>query len=348
MRIETEELIIRNYVLEDKEDLGEYMLQRVNEKFEGYPDFDETKLDAEIENRCKSDEFFAIELKKEHKVIGNIYLGKRDFNTRELGYVLNKNYLHMGYGSAAALAAIRYAFSIGVHRIYAETCPENNASWKTMEKIGMEREAYFKKNVSFFNDEEGNPIYWDTYVYALLNPMEQIGREQNDNSEETKGEKQMKNISVESERLIIRPRSIEEMEQLYQNEKDPEMKQAYFEMYEEMKKIVPREEWAADWEICLKDGTSVGGIGFKGIPNEKGEIEVGYGIDPEHQRNGYATEAVGAMMKWAFDQEDVIVFQGQTEPHNEISKKVLRKNGLVEVGMGYEGPLFEIRNPKRK
>ncbi len=89
---------------------------------------DETKLDAEIESRSNSDEFYAIELKKEQKVIGNIYLGHRDFNTRELGYVLNKNYLHMGYGSAAALAAIRYAFSIGVHRVYAETCPENNAS----------------------------------------------------------------------------------------------------------------------------------------------------------------------------------------------------------------------------
>lgn len=32
----------------------------------------------------------------------------------------------------------------------------------------MHREAFFKKNVSFHNDENGNPIYWDTYVYAIL------------------------------------------------------------------------------------------------------------------------------------------------------------------------------------
>ena len=37
-----------------------------------------------------------------------------------------------------------------------------------MEKIGLKREAYFRKNVYF--DLEGNPIYWDTYVYAALNP----------------------------------------------------------------------------------------------------------------------------------------------------------------------------------
>ncbi|WP_294352893.1 hypothetical protein [uncultured Clostridium sp.] len=39
-----------------------------------------------------------------------------------------------------------------------------------MKKIGLEREAHFKKNVSFHNDSNGNPIYWDTYVYAMLNP----------------------------------------------------------------------------------------------------------------------------------------------------------------------------------
>ena len=36
----------------------------------------------------------------------------------------------------------------------------------------MKREAHFRKNVSFHNDEKGNPIYWDTYVYAILNYME--------------------------------------------------------------------------------------------------------------------------------------------------------------------------------
>ena len=171
MRIETEELIIRSFELKDEEDLKEYMLQRVHEKFESYPDFTEEKAAEEIKYRSQSDEFFAIELKKEHKVIGNIYLGKRPFNTRELGYVLNKNYLHKGYGSQAAKAVVEYAFKQGVHRIYAESNPDNIPSWKTMEKIGLKREAYFKQNVSFRKDENGEPIYWDTYVYAAINPI---------------------------------------------------------------------------------------------------------------------------------------------------------------------------------
>lgn len=174
MKIETNNLIIRNFELSDEKDLCEYMLQRVNAEFEAYPDFTSEKAKKEVEFRSQSDEFYAIELKEEYKVIGNIYLGKRSFNTRELGYVLNKNYQHKGYGSEASKVAIEYMFNQGVHRIYAECAPQNTVSWKVMEKIGMRREAHFRKNVSFHKDINGYPIYWDTYVYALLNPYGEV------------------------------------------------------------------------------------------------------------------------------------------------------------------------------
>ncbi len=172
MRIETEELLIRNFELKDKEDLCEYMLQRVNAQFEAYPNFTQQKAKEEIEFRSQSDEFFAIELKEKHKVIGNVYMGKRDFNSRELGYVLNEDYQNKRYGSIACKEIIEYFFKLGVHRIYAECAPQNIPSWRLLEKIGLKREAHFRKNVSFHNDAKGNPIYWDTYVYAILNPNE--------------------------------------------------------------------------------------------------------------------------------------------------------------------------------
>ncbi|HCW53120.1 MAG TPA: N-acetyltransferase [Clostridium sp.] len=172
MRIETKNLIIRNFDLKDEEDLCEYMLQRVNAEFERYENFTREKGKKEIEFRSKSDEFYAIELKETHKVIGNVYLGHRDFNSRELGYVLNEKYQKKGYGSEASKAAISYMFEQGTHRIFAECCPQNAASWKTMEKLGMKREAHFIKNFAPRKDSNGNPIYWDTYVYALLNPNE--------------------------------------------------------------------------------------------------------------------------------------------------------------------------------
>lgn len=172
VKVETERLIVRDYVLGDEQDLCEYMLQRVDAEFEGYPDFTVEKSKEEIEFRTQSDEFYAIELKANHKVIGNVYMGNREFNSRELGYVLNEEYIGKGFGTEASKALVDYFFMQGVHRIFAECNPDNIASWKVMEKIGLKREAYFKKNVSFHNDKDGNPIYWDTYVYAMLNPKE--------------------------------------------------------------------------------------------------------------------------------------------------------------------------------
>jgi len=172
MKIEMDDLIIRNFDIEDENDLCEYMLQRVDAEFESYPNFTPEKAKEEIVFRSKSDEFFAIEFKKTHKVIGNIYLGKRNFNTRELGFVLNVNYQNKGYGSIASKTMLDFAFKKGIHRIYAECAPQNIPSWKVMEKVGLKREAHFEKNVSFHNDDKGNPIYWDTYVYAAINPNE--------------------------------------------------------------------------------------------------------------------------------------------------------------------------------
>ena len=172
MRIETERLILRNFELKDKEDLCEYMLQRVDALYEGYPDFTVEKGEEEIINRSKSDEFYAIERKEDHKVIGNVYMGKREFNSRELGYVLNEKYHRKGYATEACKGIMNYFFEQGLHRIYAETAPENIPSWKLMEKLGLTREAHFRQNVSFHSDEKGNPIYWDTYVYASLNPSD--------------------------------------------------------------------------------------------------------------------------------------------------------------------------------
>ena len=153
----------------------------------------------------------------------------------------------------------------------------------------------------------------------------------------------MQNIMVASSRLMIKPSSIEEMQNKYEKESDKEMQQAYLEMLECMKLNVGREEWASDWNIYLLDGTHVGGIGFKGVPDEEGKVEIGYGINEPFRRNGYATEAVGAMVKWALSNEDVRCVQAQTEDDNQISKKVIKKNGFIEVGLGNEGPLFEVR-----
>ena len=42
--------------------------------------------------RIGTDEMIAIELKDSRKMIGNVYLGKREFGALEIGYVFNRAY----------------------------------------------------------------------------------------------------------------------------------------------------------------------------------------------------------------------------------------------------------------
>lgn len=169
---ETERLILRRYQESDLQDLFEYLSDPKVVEFEPYKpmSLDETK--ENLEWRIGTEEMIALELKSSHKMIGNVYMGKREFETLELGYVLNRNYWKKGYAAESIKALVRQAFSDGIHRIYAECDPLNHNSWKLLEALGFRREAHFMQNVWFCKDENGKPVWKDTYVYALLN-MEQ-------------------------------------------------------------------------------------------------------------------------------------------------------------------------------
>ena len=166
---ETERLILRRYTKEDLQDLFEYLSDQVVVEYEPYKPltFDETK--ENLEWRIGTDEMIAVELKDSRKMIGNVYMGKREFDSLEIGYVFNRNYWGQGYAAESCKALIQQAFSNGIHRIYAECDPENKSSWKLLEALGFQREAHFRKNVYFWKDETGKPIWKDTYVYAQLN-----------------------------------------------------------------------------------------------------------------------------------------------------------------------------------
>ena len=93
---------------------------------------------------------WAIVYKKNQKLIGHCGL-KFLANTTEIqiGYLLFKSYWGRGLGTEAASAVLKYGFDIAhLEKIVAIAKPENIASRRVMEKIGMkyEKEAYFYDN----------------------------------------------------------------------------------------------------------------------------------------------------------------------------------------------------------
>ncbi len=176
MILETERLILRRFREEDLQDLTEYLSDADTVRFEPYPPMSEAEVRRELTARIASEEMIAVELKASGKMIGNLYLGRREFEAFELGYVFNRKYWRQGYAKEACEAMIRRTFSDGAHRVYAECDPCNEASRRLLERLGFRREAHYLQNVYFWMDEQGNPIWKDTLVYARLSPSPEHSR----------------------------------------------------------------------------------------------------------------------------------------------------------------------------
>lgn len=91
--------------------------------------------------------------------------------------------------------------------------------------------------------------------------------------------------------------------------------------------------WSLGFLAVEQNGESpVGAVAFKGPPDATGMVEVAYGIDPAFQRRGYATEAVDALVAFAFASGRVTRVRAHTRPENHASARVLNKCGFEKVG----------------
>lgn len=170
--IQTPRLLIRPFQEQDRDSLFEYLSDPAIYKYEpGEPiTLDEAR--KLILERSRSTIFWAVVLQDTQKMVGHLYFQQTEpleYLTWELGYIFNPRYQNHGYASESAAALIRYGFDHwGIHRVMAHCNPENIASWKVLEKIGMRREGYFQQNIFFKTSADGSPIWVDTFEYAIL------------------------------------------------------------------------------------------------------------------------------------------------------------------------------------
>ena len=147
---------------------------------------------------------------------------------------------------------------------------------------------------------------------------------------------------IKTERLNIYPASDEQMEAVISQQTVPELKEAFGQMLDGCRANPHKRQWYALWNIELNDdsGTVVGSLSFKGL-EEDGVLEIGYGTNDGYEGQGYMTEAVSAVVRWASAQDGVKLIEAETEESNEASKRVLHKAGFVPNGeTGEEGPRF--------
>ena len=109
-----------------------------------------------------------MEWKDTGNVIGNIYFAPRDFDAREVGFIVNKDFQRRGCASEALRALLKWGFDNGLHRAFSECDPRNECSWGLLQRLGFRREALLRQNIWFRKDSDGNPIWQDTLVYGML------------------------------------------------------------------------------------------------------------------------------------------------------------------------------------
>ena len=86
------------------------------------------------------------------------------------------------------------------------------------------------------------------------------------------------------------------------------------------------------WMIVKKDSMQViGDIGFHGKPNEKGEVEIGYGLIEKERGKGFGFEALRAIMDWLSTQDSVRVIKADCLISNIPSIRILEKVGMKEI-----------------
>lgn len=82
---------------------------------------------------------------------------------------------------------------------------------------------------------------------------------------------------------------------------------------------------------CLlrkSDNIVVGSAHVKNIPNDKGEVEIGYGLGKEFEHHGYLTEAVSGMCIWALEQDIVLSVIAEMEIDGYASQRILERCGF--------------------
>ncbi|WP_299371681.1 GNAT family N-acetyltransferase [uncultured Kiloniella sp.] len=84
--------------------------------------------------------------------------------TWEIGWLILPEFQGRGYASEAASALLDVGFSeLEIHRIVATAQPQNPASFRVMEKVGMRREGEFLQCIP-----RSDGTWWDEVFYAIL------------------------------------------------------------------------------------------------------------------------------------------------------------------------------------
>ncbi len=85
--------------------------------------------------------------------------------------------------------------------------------------------------------------------------------------------------------------------------------------------------------IVLDGGPLIGTCSLFQIQPDSRRAEIGYGIAPAHWRRGHVTEAVGALIAFAFGDLGLNRLEADIDPRNTASARSLERLGFTREGL---------------
>jgi RimJ/RimL family protein N-acetyltransferase len=139
-------------------------------------------------------------------------------------------------------------------------------------------------------------------------------------------------MELQTQRLKVVLQTREEVERMIAAMSEYERAQISADWLARMRASKAPDPWVHAFRVVHRDtGSVVGSCSFKGPP-VNGVVEIAYGIDPEHEGKGYATEVARAIVDYASSCDEVHLVRAHTLPDAVASKRVLKKCGFQYVG----------------
>lgn len=158
--------------------------------------------------------------------------------------------------------------------------------------------------------------------------------------------------TLETERFVLRKLSMDDTDDMYEYACrsdvteyltwSPHAEKAYtFEYLSYLQKRYKTGDFF-DWAVVCRDtGKMIGTCGFTRFDFQNDSAEVGYVINPEFHGRGIATEALGRVIRFGFENLALNRIECRFIPQNTASRRVMEKNGMIFEGIKREGVLVK-------
>jgi len=172
MRITTDRLVLRDFVVDDWPDVLAYQNDERYLRYYAWTGRTEHEVRAFVQmfldhQAQQPRRIFQLAITLDGgRVIGNCGIRRKAQNEWEgdIGYELTPEQWGRGYATEAARAMVKYGFEeLQLHRVSSWCIADNVASARVLEKTGLRLEGRLHENEYFKNR------WWDTLLFGVLN-----------------------------------------------------------------------------------------------------------------------------------------------------------------------------------